>query len=189
MADTAQKTSPADMQRIFEDARKFSAQYAGFIKAAEVMGSLGSIEQAVAEAQQRLKAARDAEEKAAHDSMAAGAARQLYHDGEMKRFEAELAAKRREAEQMGAAARAEERSIIDNAHRAAENIKMDVNQSVMAVAADVQSHRNKLQETEADIADRQIELVELDRQAQQKRAKLQEIADEHARFLAKIGAH
>jgi hypothetical protein len=200
MADTAEiqnsapvlggaKVSSADLQRIFEDARKFSAQYASFAKASEVMGALGSIEQAVAESQQRLKVARDAEAAAVQDAKAAAAARAIDHAAELKRQDAELAAKRREAEQVSAAARADERSIVDLAKKAAEKIVNTANQNAAVAGGQVEFRRQELRKLETDIADREIELVELDKQVEQKRAKLKEVADEHARFLAKIGAH
>jgi hypothetical protein len=52
-----------DTKRLVEDARKFSAQFGGLIKAAELLGNVVSIEQATNEAQQRLDAARAEESR------------------------------------------------------------------------------------------------------------------------------
>jgi chromosome segregation ATPase len=50
-------------RQVVEDARKFAAQFAGFIKAAEAWEGVVSVEQAVQEAQGRLAAALRDEEK------------------------------------------------------------------------------------------------------------------------------
>jgi chromosome segregation ATPase len=128
--------SAVDSQRVFDDAKKFAAQFSGFLKAAELWQSVVSIEQAAEESKKRLAAAQRDETalKDQHAKMQAQA--ESNAAAALKKADTEAANRKRDAdayvEKRKADVAAEEQKVIDakrmelagltNKH---ENLKQD----------------------------------------------------------------
>jgi len=152
----------SDAQRLFDDARKFAAQFAGLIKAAELFGAVASIDQATSEANARLAAARSAEAEYANTRKIVLA--QAEHDVELLKAHgsALLAQKTREAAETIADAQRQADAIIVQAKRDAEatgqRAKQAAAQDEMRAAKARDDHASLVQA----IAKRQMDLAALD---------------------------
>lgn len=135
----------SDLAQIEADARKFAAQYSGFMKACEALGRIASLEQATAEAERRHDAAvaedeayrkkRDEEIEAKHRELSAEHAGVLV--AMRKQVDGELAEARERAQR-----------VIEQANTHAENLKQSAHDAAGRAAANERialEHRETLE--------------------------------------------
>jgi hypothetical protein len=173
-------------QQIFDDARKFAAQFGGFLLAAEELAKLGNIEDAIARAKSALKQAQD--ELDAHADNRARLTTEAEAHATAKRAEgdAHLEAKKSEAAGIVSGAKVEADRIKAAARRDAETITAE------AVAA-VEGHQAKAATLTQAIADLTQEhasataaLAEVGGKIADTKAEHQRLRLAHEQFLASI---
>lgn len=185
---------PSELQQIEADGRKFAAQFTGFLKCAEALGRIGSLEQAEKEAIERLQRARN-DEKAA---VVAAAAQKAENEKALVSHSAEIAARNVEADKYLEGRRVEVDNIIADARKQAETIlaaaKQDADTLRLNADASIASKRDELSKltSEAVASRNEIDVLRATHAelAQQFAAKTREF-DEHRsrykKFLASIG--
>jgi cell division septum initiation protein DivIVA len=149
-----------DYRVIDADVRKFAAQFGGFLKAAEQLGQIASVEQAIVESQGRLHQARQEEA----DLEAARKEAKSFHESELdathKRGIALYAQKADEAERLISDAHAQAALIVGSGHAKASEIVADAHKeaselrgSLDLVNADLVSARMNLVDEHKRLAD------------------------------------
>lgn len=176
-----------DKQQMFESARKFAAQFSGFMAACEELGKVGSLDQAADEATKRL-AEINAEIEAANAIASIAKAKQ---DSENA---ASLAKAQAEADGIVAAGKryySEQVAAGDDARakasKSAEKIVADATAEAEQLAVTTQANllgsRKELAELTAKIADNTGALAKLTEATRSR----QSVHDELTRSLAAIG--
>lgn len=102
-------------QNLLADARKFAAMFPAFVQAAEILGEVDSLDQAVEEAKARIADIRQRESEARESS-----------DAEIGKLNDQREANRKEAEE-----------IIENANRRGEEIKSAALRQAQSEASDI----------------------------------------------------
>src|SRR5438874_1128699 len=147
-----------DKQQLAADAAKFAAQFKSFLTAAEMMGAIGSIEQAAGEAQQRMESLRE-QEAALSDKLTSD--QQIADDYVARRHaeaDALLARAKEDAEALAGKAATAGDGIIANAKSNAQTIVESAKREARAVEAAISSSRDTLGGIGNDINDERLRL-------------------------------
>lgn len=172
----------SDLHQIFADAQKFSAQFGGFLRAAEEMAKLGNIEDAITHAKSRLMQA----EEANRDHETKVAAAELDAAGVRAKADNYVEARKGEAEQIAQDAKAEATRIKSEAEAEADKTKT-------AAIAKVSEHESAVTALQGTIADLKAEhakqtqaLADVQAQINARRAEHDRVVKMHAELVAKI---
>jgi hypothetical protein len=178
----------ADLRLAAEHAQKLASQYAGVVKMGEVLGQIGSIEQAITEANARLKAARDAEAKAVVDYEATKKKLAADHADAVNHANNNVAAVNKHAESIMKDARDDVKAIIAEAEAKAVLVReqaqaraAEVDAQTHARAADLHTIRDDIDKTKQD-------LMNIVTEHNQRLYELEHLREQHTAFLTKIGA-
>lgn len=180
--------SAADNRQVLEDAKKFSAMFGGFIKAAEIIGTIGSLDQAVNEREQKLVAVN------ADIAQAESKREELLGDANKQAMAKIAEADKYSGEQRDAAndilrkAQAEATATVTTARSAADAITKSREQ-------EISEHQRKINALLTEIDGLQSDREDAKAAADAQKKETADLAAEHDRvatahndFLASIGA-
>ena len=176
--------NPAKYLQIANDARKFAAQFAGLVKLGEALGQIGSIQQAVSEAERRLAQAKEGEAEAVRN--AATKVQELERRHEQKISDLDRAKADREVRDAKEvdAARLKREAMIADAHKDVEVIKA----SAVDYERRVAELKQLLSDHHSAVDAKRKEYATVVLQVNEAKAALEHARQEHQTFLAKIGA-
>jgi chromosome segregation ATPase len=121
--------------RIFEDAKKFSNQFAGFLQAAQQWGDVQSLVQAHKEAEARLATKRKEESDL-------DATMEARHQAMVNAVDAELAQRRADADAYEAAANQKAHHILEAANQEADKMFADAKDRAVKFTSDVNAEHD-----------------------------------------------
>ncbi len=175
-----------DKQQIRADARKFGAQFGGFMKLAELMGQAGDAEQFAQEAQQRLDKIK-AEEAAILNQRGDDRIKMESEIADLRKAaQAEIAQKTQDAGALLVDAKARAESIVAAAQESAAAMLSSATAEAQGIVHAVDVQRAKLETLSADIATKQSELSDLSATVTEKTAQLASITQQLADLKAKF---
>lgn len=187
-----EQTNPAELRQIFADARKFSAQFGGFLKAAEFLDRYGNIDTLIAANEERLKQTQANLAAAEENASRIRAAAEV--DAARIRQQADAHLENRKAEADSIITKAK-RTATTEANSIRETANVAAEQKRAAVIGEIDQHTATLAGLKTDIAKARSELqaavnaleaVNINLAAT--RREHERVSAEHNAFLAKIGA-
>lgn len=177
-----------DSQLVMEHARKFATQFSGFLKACDIIGSTGALEQLADEAQKRYD---DLAAKADDLAVKHAAAEQAMVDGKAALADAttQAALIKKGAADEADTVRAQTVSIMQDARTAIAEERMAALQSANAAAVKIIADTNaSLEDVTAKVTERSGALAALDNAIAIRRSQLELIKQDIAALSKKFQA-